>query len=259
MYRLDDSTSVFTPKIYLDLTVLFHTHSPPHIATITGIPTYEHPDVYTVVFHDSSITEYTDSNNILEALPELPNNPSCSLLPDWVKGAVNATLFLFDMSKPRHGKLQSDKDGNRTFCLGTTSNFTKGIKLHDLSANCQMLLDTGQLFTAMQNSVVCKKLEAKFSFDCVLRHVSTPGLISLVAPSSLKNHSKLEPNDKLVWDSAYDEEFDGLVSLPSWEIITEAQYKQLSKGLKLYLLWPLRLLNMMSTIVQNVRKTVLSF
>jgi len=40
----------------------------------------------------------------------------------------------------------------------------------------------------------------------------------------------LDPEDKIIWDAAYDEEYDGLESLPTWEIITEAQYKQLGKG-----------------------------
>jgi hypothetical protein len=39
------------------------------------------------------------------------------------------------------------------------------------------------------------------------------------------------PNDKNIWDTAYDEEFDGLASLPTWQI-TEDQFKQLSKGVK---------------------------
>ncbi len=50
--------------------------------------------------------------------------------------------------------------------------------------------------------------------------------------TSLKHHNKLEPTDKHIWDAAYNEEFDSLVSLPSWEIITETQFRQLSKGLK---------------------------
>jgi hypothetical protein len=40
----------------------------------------------------------------------------------------------------------------------------------------------------------------------------------------------MDPNYKIVWDTAYDEEYDGLESLPTWEVITEDQYKQLSKG-----------------------------
>jgi hypothetical protein len=62
--------------------------------------------------------------------------------------------------------------------------------------------------------------------------VSAHGLVSLIPPTSLKHHDKLESSDKNIWDSAYNEEFDGLVSFPSWEIITETQFKQLSKGIK---------------------------
>jgi hypothetical protein len=40
----------------------------------------------------------------------------------------------------------------------------------------------------------------------------------------------MDPSDKLVWDQAYDEEYDGLISLPTWEIVSEAEYRQLSKG-----------------------------
>jgi hypothetical protein len=52
----------------------------------------------------------------------------------------------------------------------------------------------------------------------------------LLAPTSLKAHHKLSPEDKSIWDAAYDEEYDGLESLQPWEVISEAQYKLLSKG-----------------------------
>jgi hypothetical protein len=68
--------------------------------------------------------------------------------------------------------------------------------------------------------------------DCVLRHISAHGLKSLVAPTSLKAHKKLDESDNLTWDATYDEEYDGLESLPTWEVITESQFKQLSKGRK---------------------------
>jgi hypothetical protein len=42
----------------------------------------------------------------------------------------------------------------------------------------------------------------------------------------------MSSGDKAIWDAAYDEEYDGLESLPTWEIITEDQYKLLSKGKK---------------------------
>jgi len=58
------------------------------------------------------------------------------------------------------------------------------------------------------------------------------GLKSLIAPSSLRSHQKLDPSDKLIWDAVYNEEFDGLESLPTWEIISEDQFHHLSKGKK---------------------------
>jgi len=42
----------------------------------------------------------------------------------------------------------------------------------------------------------------------------------------------MNPTDKSIWDEAYLEEYDGLTSLPTWEVLTEAQYKALSKGVK---------------------------
>ena len=69
IYRLDETNTVFTPKFTLDSTVLVHSHSPPHRAKIIGLPTYDRPDVYTVLFPDGSISEYADSNNLLEAVP----------------------------------------------------------------------------------------------------------------------------------------------------------------------------------------------
>jgi len=43
----------------------------------------------------------------------------------------------------------------------------------------------------------------------------------------------LDPEDKLVGDAAYDEEYDGLESLPTWEVISEEQYHQLRNGRRL--------------------------
>jgi hypothetical protein len=55
------------------------------------------------VFKDGSLAEYTES--ILSLVPEVSVVSSSSLLPSWIKGGAKATLFLSDMSKPRHGTL----------------------------------------------------------------------------------------------------------------------------------------------------------
>jgi hypothetical protein len=145
IYHLDETTTIHAPTFSLDSKVYVHTHSPPHLATVIGIPTYERPDVYTVSFSDGSIAEYSESSRLLEAAPTIsPIVPV--LLPHWLKDDVNVTLFLSDMSKPRHGKLFRDSNHQWIFCPGKTKDWTKGITLPDLSASIQSLLDTGQLF-----------------------------------------------------------------------------------------------------------------
>jgi hypothetical protein len=82
-------------------------------------------------------------SRILSVAPSShPVNVS-SLIPRWIKGGANATLFLHSMSKPRHGTLQLSEDSAWYFYPGKSK---EGILLPDLSANCQHLMDTAQLF-----------------------------------------------------------------------------------------------------------------
>jgi len=223
IYRLDETTSIFAPKFQLDSPVYVNTHSPPSIATVIGIPTYHSPDIYTVVFKDGSISEYTAS--LLSAASTSSSIATPTLLPSWVKGGANATLFLHSMSKPRHGTLQLQEDNEWHFCAGKS---TVGTPLPDLAANIQSLLDTGQIFKGHTKFKTVYDTRAQLGlWDCVLRHVSAHGLTSLIAPTSLKAHSKLSFNDRAIWDAAYDEEFDGLESLPTWEVLSEEQFHQL--------------------------------
>ncbi len=117
-----------------------HIHLPPSIAKVVGIPIYDNPDIYTVVFKDGSISGYT--NDTLSEVSECRNSSAQSLSPSWIKGGANATLFLNNMSKPRHGNLDLS-DENKWYFYPRKSK-TNGKFLPDLSANCQDLLDTGQ-------------------------------------------------------------------------------------------------------------------
>jgi hypothetical protein len=84
IYRLDESTTMFTPKFALDSTVLIHTHSPPHIAAVIGTPSYVCLEIYTVKFQDNSIAEHSTSENLLEAAPTPSPKPFSSITPDWI-------------------------------------------------------------------------------------------------------------------------------------------------------------------------------
>ncbi len=111
IYRLDETTTIYSPKFKLNEQVLVHSHSPPHLATVIGLPTYQKPDIYTVKFKYGSVAEYLTSEDLLELAPNSVTTKPSSLLPSWVKGRSTATLFLVDMSQPRHGRLYEEADG----------------------------------------------------------------------------------------------------------------------------------------------------
>jgi hypothetical protein len=232
IYRLDETTTVYAPTFPLDSQVLVHSHSPPHVATIIGTPTYSRPDIYTVQFKDNSIADYSLSDNLLEAVT-VPSPKSNKLFPKWIKGGAPATLFLYDMPKPRLGRLYSDDKDTWYFCLGKSSDISKGILLQDFHANYRSLLDSGQLFQGHTkfHKVYQARNQAQLQ-DCILRHVSAHGHRSLIAPSSLRQISKMHPSDQIIWNEAYKEEYDGLINIPTWEVLSESQFKLLSKGAK---------------------------
>jgi hypothetical protein len=102
---------------------------------------------------------------------------------------VNATLFLTDMSKPHHGKLHCADDGHWFFSPGISTDLNKRISLLDFEANCHTLLDSAQLFRGHSKlQCVYQAWNQVQLCTSVLRHVSTHGLTSLIAPTSLKNH-----------------------------------------------------------------------
>jgi len=177
IYRLDETNSIFTPKFPLDSEVLVHTHSPPQVAKVVGIPSYDRPNVYTVLYPDGSITEYSDDENILTAAPSPQRSSQSYLLPAWIQDSTNATLFLSSMSKPRHGKLRLSTDNIWVFCPGNQSDLSHGIPLPNLSADCQHLLDTGQFFRGHCKFRHVYNARAQLQLkDCILRHVSAHGL-----------------------------------------------------------------------------------
>jgi hypothetical protein len=93
------------------------------------------------------------------------------------------------MTKPRHGRLRLDSEGNWIYCFGNSSDLTNGVKFkgHTKFSRVYQARNPAQLK------------------ECIIRHVSAHGLQSLFAPSSLKHHQSMSSTDKLIWDDAYAE------------------------------------------------------
>jgi hypothetical protein len=58
------------------------------------------------------------------------------------------------------------------------------------------------------------------------RKVSASSLKLMEAPTLLKHH-KLHPDDKATWDEAYRQEYQGLLDIDTWEMITEEEYNDM--------------------------------
>lgn len=137
------------------------------------------------------------------------------------------------MTKPRHGKLFQHSVGDWTFCPGNTVDVSKGIKWPDLFANCQTLLHSGQLFHGHAKFPRIYQTHNQVHLKVsVLQYVSAHGLSNLIVSTSLKQLQTFSDDDQEIWKAAYNEEFNGLSSIPTWKIITESQFKTLNKSIK---------------------------
>jgi hypothetical protein len=94
-------------------------------------------------------------------------------------------------------------------------------------------LDSGQIFRGHAKFQRVYQTRNQLQLrTAVLHHVSAHGLQQLIAPASLKNLKKLSAQDQTIWQEAYDEEYDGLSSIPTWEVVTEEEFKALKKSVK---------------------------
>jgi len=94
-------------------------------------------------------------------------------------------------------------------------------------------LDSGQIFRGHAKFQRVYQTQNQLQLrTAVLHHVSAHGLQQLIAPASLKNLKKLSAQDQTIWQEAYDEEYDGLSSIPTWEVVTEEEFKALKKSVK---------------------------
>ena len=62
--------------------------------------------------------------------------------------------------------------------------------------------------------------------NVIARQVSAKGLSKPIQLTLCKHHTLL-PGDKIIWDTSYKEECNGLVKLDTWEFVTESKYDKL--------------------------------
>ena len=134
------------------------------------------------------------------------------------------------MPKPKQGYLQYDND-QWTFIPGRNKT-QDPIQLPEFEQLADSMVANKKLFKGwIQNSKALSARRTRITANCLahlikVRKVSAKHLHKMEAPTLLKHH-KLHPEDKATWDEAYRQEYQGLVDIDTWEIISEEKYNNM--------------------------------
>ena len=132
------------------------------------------------------------------------------------------------MKKPQRGLL-IHRDNEWYFKHGNKNESTH---LLDFYTNAHTLYKTNQLFEGHpKNKTISTIIDNRKLSMIIAKHVSTRNLTSEDVPSLIQ-HRLLNENDRKIRDGAYAEEYFGLVNLPCWATITEAEFQKNKKFYK---------------------------
>ena len=195
-------------------------------AHILAIP-FQPNDPYTLqLVNDNVIHQYTANqiNQVQQNMPQtIPNAPS------WVTPNSKCTLYLpSSMPRSLQGFLIHNEKG-WFFKPGRKIESHHPLKkLPNFEDTVNQMVTTRQLQKGFHaHKVMVQQQQLYSSRNIVAFHISAKNLLIPTAPSSLKNHSKLPESDKITWNQAYSEEYNGLQELEVFDYISEAEYQKL--------------------------------
>ena len=170
--------------------------------------------------HDPTSNPKEIQDNLQTPFPHLP----------WVQHNAKITLYLpHIMTQPKQGYLSNDNN-SWSFLAGRTK---KGgtIPLPNFPLLIDSLIANKKVFKGWVNSTQAAtarriRMTSNLIANLIIsRKVSAANLHNQQTPSSLLNHYKLHPNDKSIWDQAYEQEYQGLQDIDTWEYISETDYQ----------------------------------
>ena len=187
---------------------------------------------FTVRFPDGSLSQHM-ADDILDHDPDAPLiEPSPAqadpLLP-WIKHDAKVT-FSHPALGPQHkwGFLQHDPSAPTESAWSFVAGKNKTgqtVELPNFRQIIPTLLTSHQLFNGwrtIRTVGIARRMSLLTTAICRKVHASKLDIKS--APASLLRHNRLSPNDRILWDASYAEEYNGLRDLNTWEVITEEEY-----------------------------------
>ena len=219
------------PQFTVNQTVYFqpNTSAPFIKAKILSIP-MDSNNIFTIQRADNLNIIQMPESRLSNSDPAKPPQDSLSTrdttLPTWIKQHAPATLFFPTMPKPRRGTIKLHTDHEWYFHFGR-SNTTEPVHLQNFHLEARNMIHNYHLIRGHPpfHKIMANRNSQIFK-DSVARHVSAASLRNLDVPTLIQMQ-KLQDTDKTTWNKAYNEEYDGLNSLPAWTPISESQYQDM--------------------------------
>ena len=209
----------------------------------------EDTENYIVQLQNSDAIVEAPATELFDTDPTHPplsiNTPSQHFLP-WVQHGSKVTMFLSDKgwSAPQQGYLLHTPETDEWFFQKgrkINNNKHEKILLPQFLSTYQSMISNKKLFQGWVNfdkvkaARLVRATSNVLAFHVIRHHVSARDLDVMAVPT-LSKHHKLTPNDKAIWDDSYAAEYEGLVGMDTWEVITEDEFINLRKTTKLTLI-----------------------
>jgi deoxyuridine 5'-triphosphate nucleotidohydrolase len=210
-----------------------------HPAKVLSVPIEDDTQPYTIQDTVSGdIHEYLGEELLDHDPSATPSNvptTNATMFPTlpWIGDGEKVTLYLPTiMPRPQQGKLQYNADTESwQFNPGRVKK-RDPIPLPNFDTLAPSMVDNRKLFKGWVKSATVytarrvRITSNTLSHIITARKVSASSLNLLEAPTLLKHH-KLHPQDKATWDEAYRQEYQGLMDIDTWEMITEEEYNNM--------------------------------
>ena len=167
---------------------------------------------------------------------KLPTDTSLNQMYPWLTNDSKITIALPDFqNKHKQGYLMKSNGDQEWYFIPGRNKTNPPILLSEFQQKSTSMIHNSKLFKGWINTAQtmmarhARITSNVLSHMITAKHVSAKDLINMESPLSLLKHKKLHPNDQRIWDESYAEEYNGLQSLDTWEVVTEDQYKLLKK------------------------------
>ena len=197
---------------------------------------YDEIEPYTLQEIDTSNIIQLLASDILETDPTakiIPSNDDTLTNIPWIAHNSKVTILLQQYNfKPKQGFLQYNNTNQEWSFLPGRKKSNPQIILPNFNLDAESMIQNKKLFQGWKSThivMTARRVQSTSNTIASLiinGKVSAKDLQSMKAPTLLK-HYKLSQNDKLIWDAAYKAEYDGLVNINTWELISEDEYQAL--------------------------------